>query len=164
MIKETRVIAECNADTLLINMLLKTDVVHGANNDQVATIMIKSPANKLAIGVIDNDKKKPEYFKEFKIQDHKQELHFSIHKHPKRKHYFIIIDKAHEDFVLKSANEANLTQEKYAKFFNMNYIKSISKNIYVSKNVEYKNFLIAIIQKNPPPIKELRQFITELLS
>jgi len=36
MIKETRVIAECNADTLLINMLLKTDVVHGANNDQVA--------------------------------------------------------------------------------------------------------------------------------
>lgn len=164
MIIETRVIAECYADTLFINMLLRTVIDHGANNDQVASKMKNNPTNNLVIGIIDNDKKKPTYFKEFMIKESKHGLYFSIHEHPRKKHFFIIIDKAHEDFVLKCANQANLTQEKYAKFLNLDYLKKISKNIHVSSNEEYKNFLNAIIQKNPPSIDELRNFLVKILS
>ncbi|MEI6816674.1 MAG: hypothetical protein WCL14_08705 [Bacteroidota bacterium] len=164
MIDETRVIAECYADTLLINMILRKKVTHGPNTNEVAKVMIKKPIQQLIIGIIDNDKNKPTYFNEFIIQESRQNCHFKIYKHRSNNHYFLIIDKAHEDFIIKCATEVGLNTAKYAKYFNAKFLKSLTKSVYIDNNSEYKQFLNDIIQKRPASIVELRSFINTLLN
>ncbi len=163
MTQETRVIAECNADTLFLTLLLKESVVHAANNAQVGSQMINRPSSGLVIGVIDDDKRKPKYFDDFKQINKNDTLRFKIFKHKKREHFIVTIHRAHEDFVIQNAKDAKINKKQYSKYFDLNYLKSITKSIQVSSNSEYKNFLNAIIQKNPTDIRELKKFFKKKL-
>ena len=62
---EPRIIPECYADTLLIKSVGYQLPNHQHSIGEVANLMVKNYKNKKVIGVIDNDKTKPSYFKDF---------------------------------------------------------------------------------------------------
>jgi hypothetical protein len=72
MIEQPHILPECHADTLLVNMLIKSTVAHQPNiNEVFKTLKLFAIKKRKAIGIIDDDKNKDkfEYYREFKLME-----------------------------------------------------------------------------------------------
>ena len=64
-------------------------------------------ADKVAFGILDDDKEVPSYLRSFSLlKKHNEQL--SIYKHKDKPHYIVKISKAAEDFILKNAEKCNI--------------------------------------------------------
>lgn len=140
--KELGIITECYVDTNLVSTLLSLQGVNvdGVNHqhccNQVAGEMQKSFKNCFALGVIDDDKRKPTYFKDFKPIA--SSSHIFLLQHPERRHLFIIISEAVEDFILAGAQELGVKLEDYGLPSELNELKKRTKSVKSADDPVFK--------------------------
>lgn len=138
---------ECYGDTLLVEMLgFKRPNHQTSGIGQVIKVMKERYSTRLAIGIIDADKKiTPSYYKEFHLAEEKNGL--KLLKHQDRNHYLIMVAPALEGFILQAAEDVGIQQKP---FDNLKNLKRITKSIHVRQNQDFKNFLNRLRQKKAP--------------
>ena len=106
------IIPECFVDTNLVETLVcNKGCNHQKGCNQVAKIMNEKFADKFAVGIIDADKRRPSYLKEFNELGRSQ--HLKILRHSIRPHFIILISPAIDKFILDNAQIANINMEDY---------------------------------------------------
>jgi len=109
------IMPECFVDTTLISILLGSDVNHKKGCPSVAKEMKTGRFfDNFAVGIVDNDKRKLDYFEQFLLIVESPLLH--LFRHPKKPHYLIKIGdekEAMETFILTCANDAGIDLSKY---------------------------------------------------
>jgi len=153
------ILPECYVDTLLVHMLGFPNPNHQFSIGQVANSMKKPYKTRLAIGVVDNDKQQPAYFKKFELIEEKHGL--IRKKHPDFKHHLIILCPAFERWVMQVAHDAEVDVSKYG-FKNLKQLQRITKNMYISQNQSFKQFLNTLKQKNPPPVATFITWVNDI--
>lgn len=161
MSRTYQVLPECHGDTLLIDLIGFKNPNHQPSIGAVANAMKDNFTNRLAIGVIDDDKKKPNYFEEFEMQKTKDNI--IQKKLPNKKHYIIILQPALEEWVFNAAENLGIEPSKYG-IKNMRYFKKLTKNRNVHTNEKVIQFLNAIKQKKGSPMQTLYSWIDNILN
>lgn len=162
MITEYRIFPECSSDTLLIK-LIKGLPVHYAGIGQVFKKLKNNKHPQSVVGVVDNDKfvKKHLFVKE--LQQLKNESDLLLMQKPDTNQYVIFICPAFEQWIWKCARigEINTATWGYQKWQDL---KRHSKSTSIDTlHQDYKNFINAIVQKNPTPIAKLKEWLNEIL-
>jgi len=147
---------ECYGDTLLVEILgFKRPNHQTSGIGQVIKVMKEKYQNRLAIGLIDADKKiTPSYFQEFHLEEEKHSL--KLLKHQDRNHYLIMVSPALEGFILQAAVDVKIKQKP---FDNLKNLKRITKNINVGQNQDFKNFLNRLRQKKAPGFITIQKWL-----
>ena len=134
--KDLNFIPECYVDTNLIETLMNVDVNHQHCCSKVTNVMECKMADSFAVGIIDDDKKKPSYVKSFVLIAGKEQ--FKIMKHPDRPHYLIVISPAVDKFIIDCARKSNIDIEDYDLPRNFNQFKEQTKRTTSNKDFRFK--------------------------
>ncbi len=149
---------ECYGDTLLVEILgFKRPNHQTSGIGQVIKVMKEKYSTRLAIGIIDNDKKiTPSYYKEFILEKEKNGVR--LLKHKNREHFLIMVTLALEGFILQAAEEVAIQSKS---FDSLKKLKRITKSMHVGRNQEFKNFLNTIRQKKASGFITMQTWIKE---
>ena len=152
-----QILPECNADTLLLEML-GFFPSHQNGIGQVMNTLVKNFKNRPAVGIIDNDKKKPTAFGEFELNDEKANIQRRYK--PDSKHALLVINPAFEDWVFENANAVGIDPINYG-FNTPKYFRQMCKKENAAKNPQLKQFLNTLKQKQAPGFVQLKTWICE---
>lgn len=164
MIGETRIFPECDADTLLVELIRKKTPQHCFGNSRVAAQMEKRLNSRdTHIGVVDSDKFKrtPHYLKTFKKEIATEKSGLILRQKDKTNQYLVFIHPKFEPWIWKCAELAQLKPSRWG-FNTIDQLYAVTKH-GAFENQRLKNFLNAIVQKNPPPINQLRKWFNTYL-
>jgi len=147
---------ECYGDTLLVEILgFKRPNHQTSGIGQVIKVMKEKYQTRLAIGLIDADKKiTPTYFQEFQLE--KEENGIKLLKHQERNHYLIMVAPALETFILQAAEDVGLQKKP---FDTLKGLKRITKSIHVRQNQDFKNFLNTLRQRKAPGFVTIQNWL-----
>ena len=151
--KHFEVIPECYVDTNLVSTLMGSEVNHQKGCNSVANILSDQKKDEFAVGIIDNDKKKPSYFYEFSLMASRD--HLELYKHPNRPHYFILVKKAIETLLIENAKTMGIDMKAYGLTSNMNELKKLTKKCNSNKDPRFTRLAIAL--RISPEIKALEE-------
>ncbi len=145
--KDLDFIPECYIDTNLVESLLEINgytssgVNHQHSCNNVGKLMANQFKNNFAVGIIDDDKKKISYEREFdKIAESKN---IKLLKHKTRSHYIIKISPAVESFIISCADEIDkdfLIQHGLSS--NLNELKKETKSKDSKKDSKFKHLFL----------------------
>jgi hypothetical protein len=128
--RRNEIMPECFVDTTLICILLGSDVNHKKGCPTVAKEMKEGrSADSFAVGIIDNDKRKLDYFEQFSLIAENPLLH--LFHHPNKPHYLIKIGyqaEAIESFILTCANKAGIDLSEYGLKSDIESLKAKTKS------------------------------------
>lgn len=114
----------------LISILLGCDVNHKKGCPSVAKEMQEGrSSNTFAVGIVDNDKRKLDYFEQFTLIAENPLLH--LFHHPQKPHYLIKIGnekEAMESFILNCADEAGIDLSRYGLKSDLESLKAKTKS------------------------------------
>lgn len=128
-----QIIPECYVDTTLVSTLLGgIGVNHQKGCNNVVSKMRNKFKDSFAVGIIDNDKRRPGYLDEFVLVSGSE--HLALYKHTSMHHFIITISPAAEVFILDSAKETGLSMPDFGLPSDLNGLKKITKRIVSSKN------------------------------
>lgn len=157
------VIPECYIDTNLIQILVPPNLRynHQKGCDSVSKTMQSKYQGKVAVGIIDKDKRKIKYLGEFEeIRNCDQNLF--LLKHKTEEHFLILIQPAIESFMLKVAKEEGIVLSDYGLPDNSSELKKITGKI-LSQNDERLNRLFKDLkQTNNKSIKTLIHWVNTI--
>jgi hypothetical protein len=153
------IIPECWADTLLAVTLGYSSPNHQFGLGQVNNIINKDFKNKLAIGIVDNDKKQPSDFKKFK--ELKRAHGLILKNRPGTKHYLIMVSPAVDKWLEGIGNTVKVTRP--YKSSDKEYLRQM-KSMDVAENKQIKTYFNTIKQKNPAAFKTINGWITAILA
>lgn len=103
----SHIIPECNADTNLVQTLMRVKGInHQKSCGQVTNAMQSHFKDQFAIGIIDLDDMQSKYSEESKVIASSKEL--SVCRHPGTHHYLIKINNVLESFIVSCAIEAGV--------------------------------------------------------
>lgn len=160
---------ECDADTLLVKLIIQNERFHNHRKgiSKVATALKKCPLKQgPAIGLVDNDKFKtlPSYFKECEVKEDlskKQEQlilkqhvatgHFVIHLHPAFERWFW------HQYELCSEKISDTDEIHVSSFESLRNLTKHFGNTGSCPN-ELRLFMKKVITLNPPGIIRLREW------
>lgn len=114
------------------------------------------------MGIIDEDKNKgpmAKYFLEF--DEIKSENDLILKKHKDRKQYLILICPEIEKWLLMNANSVHLDPSDFNLHSDLSGFKQITKTQNIDSNIEFYQFIKALIQKNAAGIITLRNWLNE---
>lgn len=112
--------------------------------------------NRIAVGIIDDDKVKPKELNNFEETGKEQ----NIIRLVKNNHSILVISPAFEAWVFENAEAVQVDPAKYG-FHTRKYFKKVCKQIDASKNQALKQFLNTLKQKNAPGLVQLKIWICE---
>lgn len=128
--RRNEIMPECFVDTTLISILLGCDVNHKKGCPSVAKEMQEGrSSNTFAVGIVDNDKRKLDYFEQFTLIAENPLLH--LFHHPQKPHYLIKIGnekEAMESFILNCADEAGIDLSRYGLKSDLESLKAKTKS------------------------------------
>jgi hypothetical protein len=114
--------------------------------------------NRFAIGIVDDDKRKPKLFEQYE-NILKEENALRLLQKPESRHYLIVVEPAIELWLLKNAAEIDLESS----FSSLKELKRITKDeSAVVKDQQFKRFLNALYQNNAPGLATMKEWIDEL--
>ncbi|GHT17912.1 hypothetical protein AGMMS4956_21450 [Bacteroidia bacterium] len=156
------IITECYVDTLLMAIVTDTgkeSINHQYGCHNVAKVMQnRYYANRPTIGVIDNDKKKPLYFAQFKnIDTHKDILVLWEH----HQHRIISVgakNKSIESFILSAAQEGEINMADYGLPNTLEGLQDITKT-NKSMNNELLKKLFRTLKDKSESFRKLGQWL-----
>lgn len=157
MIKYPNLIPECNVDTVFVEALGYKNPTHAANIAQVCRIMDQNLTRQSAIGFIDDDKKKPQYFNSFKVFD--QTTKVSLFKHSERPHYLVVVKPAMDEFIHNLCSELEIDVIKYGLPRDLKAFIKETKSPSIRSNPKFRNLLNTIFTKNPANIVKIKSWI-----
>ena len=157
-----QLLSECEANTLLVEMLGYKNPNHSSNIGTVANKMQENFKNRTAIGIIDNDKSSmPSYFQKFNLIETFD--YIKLKKHPEKDDYAIFLVPAFEDFILSVADDVGVSIITY-QFNNEKYFRDQCKKQNTRSNQNLKNFLGTIINvKQAPSTEQIKTWINQIL-
>lgn len=158
--KHFEVIPECYVDTNVISTLIGSDVNHRKGCNMVANALSKEMADRFAVGIIDDDKKKPSYFYEFSLIASRD--HLALYKHPCKPHYFILVIKAVETLLLKNAELLGLDMKAYDLTSNKEEFKKQTKRCESNKDPRFSRLTSDL--RISPEIKALEESIKYMVA
>jgi hypothetical protein len=150
------IIPECWADTLLITTLGYSSPNHQMGVGRVNYIMNKEFKNKLAIGIVDNDKNQPPDFKKFKELESKYGLILKKGTGSRQRHYLIMVSPAVDKWLESIGNSVKVARP--YRNNNKEYLRQM-KSKDVEENKQIKNYFNTIKQKNPAAFKTIQNWI-----
>lgn len=105
---ELQIIPECYVDTSLVSTLLGgIGLNHQKSCNNVITCMKGRFNDGFAVGIIDNDARRPGYLNEFVVVA--QSEHLCLLKHHQKHHYIITVSPASEGFIISAAGKAGVS-------------------------------------------------------
>lgn len=135
--RDLYIIPECFVDTSLVESLLTTDGVnHQKGCFTVAGVMDSKLGDNFAVGVIDYDKKRPDYLEQF--SELASTEHLLLMKHRARSHYVIFVKPAMDGFILSQAAEAGIKVQDYGFPADLKAFTHITKSITTKTDVRFK--------------------------
>lgn len=138
MVVALDIIPECYVDTTLVSVLLGgIGVNHQKSCNNVVAKMREKFDDEFAVGIIDNDKRRPGYLDEFNSVA--SSAHLQVLKHPDKHHFIITVSPASEGFVLSVVERAGLSMDAYGLPGDIVGLKKITKDIVSSKDVRLVN-------------------------
>ncbi len=163
MIDIKRIYPECNADTLLIELLLKQEEPkHCQGITEVAKAMKGcTRIDKVIVGLVDDDKFKrlPSYIKEFKLIENQNGLK---KHHPSANQYIIQLQPAFEKWIIAAGESCNVSFNASYYKGNFDKFKNDAKSPVVNQNDYMKEYIRKIILANPPAIQTLNSWLNEI--
>ena len=158
--RHCNIIPECYVDTVLVQVIsgLK-GVNHQSTCSQVASTVEKKFKDEFALGIIDADKRQPDYALQCREIIHSEEL--TLVKHPDKSHYFIKINHVMEHCILNAAKEIKYDLSANGYPSTLDGMKKITKH---KNSLENPN-LIKLFGSlsSAPTMRILRETITYLL-
>lgn len=141
--KDLYIIPECYIDTNLVESLITTEGCnHQKGCNTVVSIMQKKFDNCFALGIIDNDKRQVSYVSEF--SEIASTASLSLKKHCSKPHYLIMISPAMDQFILKCAEELNISMEKYGYTSRLKEFTSMTKSVTSKNDSNFKKLFKAL--------------------
>jgi hypothetical protein len=159
------ILPECYVDTNLAETLAPPK--QGGYNHQkgcgtVALVMQTKFADRIAVGIIDKDKRELNYLRnEFDELCNTGSLF--LYKHHTRHHYFIQISPAIERFILDCAKEAGLLMSTYDLPGDVDLLRKEAKKITSKKDLRFKRLFKDLSQRNVYQIECLKGWIQYLV-
>lgn len=163
MPERIRLYPECHADTALIFFLVKdiSIIEHAAGINEVSKALEVSQVDTIAlIGIIDNDKHKPRYLKQFAIM--RQENKVCLLHKPESHQYIIIIDKAIETFLLWNAEQVGISIAAYGFESEVKKLGLQLKRRSIETEPLYQNLLSDLLAAQAPGFVTLQRMLHEL--
>lgn len=146
---------ECYADTLLVHMLLKETANHQASISGVfKTLKSKAFKERKAVGIIDDDKRKDDYYKQFKIIQETESFNYLAH--PNKLHYLIVLKPALEGFLTQCGFAAGV---RHRLLNNKEQLKKALKNMNVGRDNDVKDLLNILFQKKALPLMKIKKIL-----
>ena len=163
--KLRRIFPECDADTLLVKLLLQRGFPnHQKNIHKVAKALeLHNDDTLFVIGLVDNDKAKnvPTYLNGFtEVINHKKEEGLTILRLEGTEKYIIRLHPAFERWILFVAENCGINPAEFG-YGNFEKLRSESKGDSVYDNIALNRFIKAVIHKNPPAIQTLRYWLNK---
>jgi hypothetical protein len=124
----------------------------------VKNALSKNFKSNKAVGIIDNDKKKPADFAEFILAEEKEGLQRRLRTNAL--HTLLVINPAFEYWVFENARLVNVNPEQYG-FHSPKYFRTMCKKENAGQHQPLKNFLNTLKQKNAPSFVQLTAWICE---
>ncbi|GAB3715353.1 hypothetical protein GCM10027592_55870 [Spirosoma flavus] len=160
-----RLYPECHADTALITYFVSNQQIieHAAGINEVSKSLetVRSDATVL-IGIVDNDKHKPRYLRQFEPIDEQNKVSF-LHK-PNSNQYLIIIDKAIETFLLWNALQVNLNVANYGFNTDVRQLGAKLKSQAIETDPNYLQLLTDLHACRAPGFVTLQRILNDLLT
>ncbi|OJV55836.1 MAG: hypothetical protein BGO31_17245 [Bacteroidetes bacterium 43-16] len=160
MVETEAVIPECYIDTNLIQSLVPpaTRYNHQKGCDNVAKVMQSKYKGRVAVGIIDKDKRKISYLKEFEeIRSYNGDLF--LLRHHSEKHYLIQISPAIEAFIIKASQEANINLSDFDLPDQAGALKKITGNILTQSDVRFKKLFRELKDRNCNSVETLIRWV-----
>lgn len=161
---ELNIVPECYVDTKIAEIVgeAKRKYNHQHSCGDVSNELQKRLRNKIALGIIDEDRGKgsvPKYFSEFDIIA--QENNLILKRHKIRKHYLILICPEIEKWLLTDAENVNInpSDAEYNLPDKLQGLIQISKIRDIDKNDDFKKFIKALVREQAPSITTLKKWI-----
>ena len=117
-------------------------------------------ADKVAFGILDDDKEVPSYLRSFSLLKKNNEQ-LSIYKHIDKPHYIVKISKAAEDFILKNAEKCNIELLEFNLPSVLDELKKRTKHANSLLDSDLKRLFSAIKQNERSDFYILAQWITQ---
>jgi hypothetical protein len=167
MMRDFKIFPECYADTLLIETLFPHLAGYVSHKDgtEVAKDMEKFPA-EIVIGVVDNDKRMPSYFKSFQIVEDSIYAQLQWKKHPERDHHIIVLSKHskgielwlyHAAFEINPAEFGLPSSLEDKRMFRQ--FRKRTKSLSIKSDIELCAFIQAICEQETEPINLIKTWI-----
>lgn len=156
------ILPECYVDTKVAEIITqsskKYNHQHGCG--QIANELKNTFSNKVALGIIDEDRNKgtiANYFLEF--IEVKSENGLILKQHNERVQYLILICPEIEEWLLSNANFVEVNPVDYNLPKYLSDFKHITKRQNIDKHIGFYQFIKALINKQAPGIITLRNWI-----
>jgi hypothetical protein len=159
MIQYPNLIPECNVDTAFVEMLGYVGPNHASDIFQVCAILDKKGPRQKAIGFIDGDKRKPPYLSNFKVVERIKGA--QLLKHADKDQYLVVVSPAMDRFIFDLCNELEINVSHYGLPKEFKGFLTFTKKVSIRKDVEFKNLLNTIRQKNPPTVSKIQSWIVK---
>jgi len=157
------ILPECYADTTLIEVLGYHKSNHILGIGQVINVLEKNFKNKLGVGFVDKDKNgksKRENIEYTSIIKSEYSNSLILKQKPKTKNYLIEHPNL-EKWLFNMGNDLGVDMVKYdVQDLLTNKVKYKSQSIY--KDIKFRNFINALIQKPNSPLKTVKNWIEDL--
>lgn len=131
------IIPECYVDTNLIETLVcHAGCNHQKGCNQVTKVMQEKFTDRFAVGIIDDDKRKPSYLNYF--TQIASSRHISVYIHSSRPHFIILITPAIDGFILSCARDAGVNLSDYNLSHDIKKFTAQTKDVMSSKDSRFK--------------------------
>lgn len=156
-----QVIPECYADTLLVEVLGFSRPNHQLGIGVVFNEIRKKFEKRRAVGIIDDDKRKPKDLDLFKFVVEQAGIK-KLRSSNLPNTTILIISPAFENWVFENARSVEVDPGKYG-FRSGKDLQKACKRIDVNKDEQVKQLLNALKQKKAPGFECLQAWITEAI-
>lgn len=155
------ILPECYVDTKVAEMISQSSKYnHQHGCGQIANQLKNTFKNKVALGIIDEDRDKgpiANYFLEF--IEVKSENGLILKRHTERAQYLILICPEIEEWLLNNANFVEVDPIYYNLPKHLQEFKHITKKQNINTNIGFYQFIKTLLIKEAPGIITLRNWI-----
>lgn len=155
------IIPECYVDTNLVETLVcKGSCNHQKGCNQVAKVMQTKFADRFAVGIIDADKRRPNYLNEFK--EIASSEHLTVLRHHAKAHFIILVRPAIDGFILSCVADADADMSKFGLSPVLKVFTSQTKNVMSNKDERFKRLFNEI--KDSHEMSILKEVLSRLVA
>ena len=161
MNRHWELIPEGKADRVLLEVLGFKNPGSGNGIGDVINQMKDNFKGRFAIGLVDDDRRKPTMFDEFKLLKKQSNLQLRQRKAPESRHFLIVINPALEDWLFERARNVDIDPARFG-FENRKMFQRICKDQAVHSNQKFLQFLHQIWQTREDGMMILSQWLRRL--
>lgn len=159
MSKNKCIQAECEADTLLVEVLGFKKPGHQQGVSNLMKAFEKNPG-LLIIGVIDKDKRQPSQMDDFEaVESHKNIVKL---RHKINKQHYLILHPNLEVWLYKTEAQIAGVNPADFKFKSSGYFREVAKSKDAFSNPDLRNFFYKIGQKSTA-LQKMKEWLEELV-